>query len=184
MSFTLKERQQLTDMVSSGAVIIHPTDTIYGLGCNALKKKPVERIRKIKKRPKLPFSVIAPSKKWIRDNCELSKEARAFVREKLPGPYTIIVKLKNKKAVSPAVIPGLNTLGVRLPDHWLTKIVAKAGVPFVTTSVNRHGDKHMTSDKTADPAIVKQADYLIYEGAKQGKPSRVMDFTRNIVIRY
>lgn len=184
MSITTKEKRLLTEMVSGGSVVIHPTDTIYGIGCNALNKKSVERIRAAKKRLKSPFSVIAPSKKWIRDNCELSKEASAFVRQKLPGPYTIIVKLKNKKAVNKAVIPGRDTIGVRLPDHWFTKIIAKAGVPFVTTSVNRRGEPYMTSDKTADPRVVKQADYLVYEGSKRGKPSRVMDFTRNIVTRY
>ena len=79
-------------------VFVYPTDTIYGLGCNATDEKAVDKLRKIKN-TKHPFSIIVPNKDWIYDNCTVNEEAEEWIR-KLPGPYTLILRLKNKKAIA------------------------------------------------------------------------------------
>ena len=161
--------------IKEGAVFIYPTDTIYGIGCNALDKKAVERIRKLKQRQDVPFSVIAPSKKWIYDNCEVPENAFKWI-EKLPGPYTLIFKLSNKKAVSNAVNCGWGTLGVRIPKNWFAKTVEELGFPVVTTSANVSGENFMTSRDDIDSRVSSKADFMVYEGEKKGKPSTIVNF--------
>ena len=167
------EENKIIDAVRKGAVFIYPTDTIYGIGCNAQNSGSVLKIRKIKKRAEQPFSVIAPSVEWIRKNCIVSQQGEEWL-EKLPGPYTLIFRLRSK-CVAKEVNPRLDTLGVRIPSHWISKFAAKAEVPIVTTSVNQNGQDYMTSLEDLDGSIKGSVDFALYEGAKKGKPSRIVD---------
>ncbi len=88
-------KSEIKNMVLKGDVFIHPTDTIYGLGCDATNEQSVKKIREVKQRPTTPFSVIAPSKEWIEANCVITKEAKSWLK-KLPGPFTFILKKKNR----------------------------------------------------------------------------------------
>ncbi|MAG16352.1 threonylcarbamoyl-AMP synthase [Candidatus Woesearchaeota archaeon] len=169
----LDNKSSYIKKIKVGAVFIYPTDTIYGLGCNATNSKAVKRIRKIKQRDTAPFSVAVPSKKWIKDNCIVSKEAEKWLK-KLPGPYTLLLKLKSKKAVATAVNPKTDILGVRIPNNWFSKIVKEANIPIVSTSANITKKQHMTSLKDLNKTVAKQVDFIIYEGKKQGKPSEIV----------
>ena len=167
-----EEFAELVKDIRAGKILVHPTDTVYGLGCNAAKARSVKRIRELKKSDK-PFSVIAPSKKWVRANCKASAEALKL----LPGPYTIILKLKNKKCVAGETNAWMDTLGVRIPAHWFSHVVAKAGVPFVTTSANESGEATMSSIDELEEHIKDGADAIIYDGPHKSKPSTVIDFS-------
>ncbi len=171
--------KKIREAIRGGEVFIYPTDTIYGLGCNALKSEAVAKIRLLKERERKPFSVIAPSLAWIEENLEVSQQAREFIQENLPGAFTILLKMKNENCVSPEVVKGgkPSVLGVRIPRHWFTQVVRKANVPFVTTSVNKSGGKFMTSIRDCDKTILANVDYVVYEGPKHGKPSTIIDFT-------
>jgi len=170
------ERQEIIEKIRDGAIFVYPTDTIYGIGCNALNPKSVLKVREIKARSTNPFSVIAPNAKWIRENCELSQSAEEWLA-KLPGPYTFILPLKNKNAVAKETNPKSGTLGVRIPDHWFSKIISEANVPFISTSVNKSGEDYMTSMEDMDDDIKGSVDVIVYEGAKQSKPSKIVDLT-------
>jgi L-threonylcarbamoyladenylate synthase len=161
--------------IKKGAVFIYPTDTIYGIGCDATNKKAVARIRNIKGRTNKPFSVIAPSKTWISRNCFIDEKDKSFLK-KLPGKYTLILKLMNKTAVAKNVVFG-ETLGVRIPNHWFSRIVKEINKPVITTSVNMSGEQTMTSLEDIDKNILKKIDFIIYEGKKPGKPSTMIDLT-------
>ena len=163
----------LMKMIDEGVLFIHPTDTIYGIGCDATKPEAVEHVRKLKQRPKMPLSVIAPSKKWIIQNCEVNDEAMKYIEE-LPGPVTLILKLKNKKAVAKNVIPGLTAIGIRMPDHWITQFVSVYGNPIVSTSANVTGKEFMTSVDDLDIGIQKGMAFCLYEGEKKGRPSKII----------
>jgi len=167
-------KNELMKKMDEGDVFIHPTDTIYGLGCNALDEKAISHLRKLKDRPDTPFSVWAPSKDWIREHCEVSEEGEEWL-DKLPGPYTLVLKLKNKKAISPNVNPGNGTIGIRIPNHWFNSMVEEFGLPIVTTSANRAGHSFMTSIENIDPEIKKGIRFAIYEGEKKGRPSQIVD---------
>jgi len=166
------EKAAIIDSIIRGVIFIYPTDTIYGIGCNALKSDSVKKIREIKGRSTNPFSVIAPSTAWIEENCIVAEEWLG----KMPGPYTLILKLK-KDCVAKEVNPGLKTLGVRIPNHWIRKVVAEANVPIVTTSANKSNEDYMTSIEDLDPEIKGSIDFALYEGKKEGKPSKIVDLT-------
>lgn len=166
-------KEEYFEKILSGAVFIHPTDTIYGIGCDATNTEAVKRIREIKQRISMPFSVIAPSKKWIYDNCIVSKSASKWI-EKLPGPYTLVLQLASADAVSTEVNLGLDTLGVRIPRHWFSKAVEQLCVPVVTTSANISGQDFMTTMDSLDSRIAAKLDFAVYEGEKRGRPSTIV----------
>src|SRR3989338_131769 len=170
------ERQSITDSIVNGAVFIHPTDTIYGIGCNAELSKAVKKVRHLKGRAANPFSVIAPSLDWINESCIVTKESEEWL-EKLPGPYSLIFKLKNPNCIAKEVNSGLKTIGIRMPSHWIRKLVAEAGVPVITTSVNRANEDYMTSLEDLDASIKSGIDFALYDGKKEGKPSKIIDLT-------
>ncbi len=155
------------------STFIYPTDTIYGIGCDASNEKLVQKIREIKHRSDKPFSVIAPSKSWILENCYVNEKQL----EKLPGHYTLILKIKNPNCIAKNVSKE-DTLGVRITVHWFSDIVSNLGFPIITTSVNQSGENFMTSLDDLNEQIKNQVDFIIYEGKKESKPSTILDFTK------
>src|SRR3989344_6261161 len=172
--------REIAERIKNGAVFIYPTDTIYGIGCNALDQKAVDKIRKLKERPTNPFSIIVPSKEWISENCIVTKEGKEWFN-KLPGPYTLIFKLKNKKAIAQSVNADQETIGIRLPDHWFSEVVQELGFPIVTTSANRAARPFMTSLEDLDQTIEDNIDFIIYEGEKKGRPSKIINLVEGKV---
>ena len=172
--------REIAEQIRNGAIFIYPTDTIYGIGCNALNEKAVDKIRQLKDRQTNPFSIIAPSKEWITENCLVNKEAKEWLN-KLPGPYTLILKLKNKNAVAKNVNQGEETIGVRIPAHWISGVVQELCFPIVTTSANRSGKPFMTSLEDLDETIEDGVDFIIDEGEKKGRPSKIVNLVEGKV---
>jgi L-threonylcarbamoyladenylate synthase len=164
--------------IEDGAVFIHPTDTIYGIGCDATNKEAVKKIRDLKDRHESPFSVIAPDKEWILKNCHINGHGKDWIN-KLPGPYTLILKLKNKDCVAANVNFNFETLGVRIPEHWIASAVEKHGKPVVTTSANKSGEDFMTSIDDLHESIKDRIDFIVYEEEKHGRPSTIVDLTKD-----
>jgi len=157
-------------------IFIYPTDTIYGIGCDATNIELVRKLRIIKKRFDTPFSVIVPNKKWIYLNCEVSKEAEIHLNY-LPGPYTIILPLNNMDAVSKDTINDFDSLGVRIPDHWIAELVEELGKPIITTSANEQGKDFMTKPEMLSSHLKNNVGFLIDDGEIEGKPSKVIKVT-------
>ncbi len=169
----LLDRIKYFKLISEGAVFIYPTDTIYGIGCNATNELAVQRVRAIKQRAGMPFSVIAPSKRWIFENCDVTIEGEKWL-DRLPGPFTLVFRLKNTSAVAAAVNMNGATLGVRIPRHWASEIVAELGFPVVSTSANLSSEPYMTSIEDLDNRVKQKVDFIVYEGEKRGRPSTVV----------
>ena len=155
-------------------IFIYPTDTIYGIGCDATNSAAVAKIREAKRREEKPFSVIAPSKQWITENCVVKNKKWL---DKLPGQYTLILKMKSL-AVAKEVNSKSDTLGVRIPDNWFSEIVAEFGKPFVTTSVNLSGEKSLQDIEDLHDRVKEYADYFVYDGKKEGQPSTIVNLVR------
>ena len=165
------DAEQLLESIKKGMVFLYPTDTVYGLGCNALDEKAVAGIYKIKGRDSTkPLSVIAPSIEWILENFRVSEED---VKNYLPGPYTIIAKKKDRKFLS-AVSAGDN-VGIRIPEHPITKLIQKANVPFVTTSANLSGGKSPASLEDVPAEIKGKVDVILIGNCILKKPSTIID---------
>jgi L-threonylcarbamoyladenylate synthase len=154
--------------ILAGKIFIYPTDTIYGIGCNALVREAVLKIREIKKRDIKPFSVIAPSLEWIKRNCVVNVDLEKY----LPGPYTVILKKKDKNFLS--YVSEGETIGVRIPNHEFTKKIQLSGIPFITTSVNFSGEKSANEIKEIPESIIKKVDYVFDMGKLSGKPSTLI----------
>lgn len=170
------EKEYFLLKIGQGAVFIYPTDTIYGIGCNAKDPVAVKRLRNIKKRDKMPFSIIAPDKEWIQKNCIISYSDEMWLN-RLPGPLTLIMKLKDNDAINDMVAPGIDTVGIRIPNHWISKFVKELERPIVTTSANLKGGTFMTSLDNLDLEIKEAVDFIIYDGKNEGKPSKLVDLS-------
>lgn len=170
----LDKKHEFFEKIKQGSVFIYPTDTIYGIGCNALDNNAVSKIRQIKKRDNKPFSVIAPDKKWIIDNCIIKEKELNII----PGHYTFVLKTKNN-IVSSKVNPETDLLGIRIPKHWFSNIVSELNIPIVTTSVNISGQEHMSCLENLENEIKNKVDFIIYEGKKQGRPSTIIKIIDN-----
>jgi L-threonylcarbamoyladenylate synthase len=166
-----KKRKIIIDAMVTGKIFIYPTDTIYGIGCNAMDSDVVMKIRELKGSTH-PFSVIVPSKGWIKQWLVVSHSE--FLK-KLPGPYTLIFKKRNPDFLSTA--SESDSLGVRIPKHIFSELVNEAAVPFVTTSANLSG--HDVIKKSADvPDQMKNiVDFMVDAGELKNPASKVVDLT-------
>lgn len=161
--------------INAGKIFIYPTDTIYGIGCDAFDSKAVKKLRALKQRGQVPFSVIAPSKNWIYQHCEVTDEIKQWIEEKLPGPYTLILK-KKTQPVSEEVNLNRDTIGVRIPNHWISGLVSRLGKPIVTTGVNISGTTFMTKIENLHPDLKPGIYFAILEGELKGHPSKIVHF--------
>ncbi len=168
------DNEKYLEKIIGGAVFVYPTDTIYGIGCNALDSGAVKKIRELKDRKDKAFSVIVPSKEWIMENCVVTDVAQEYIENDLPGPITLILELKNKDAVCKDVLGKETSIGVRIPKHWIRGFVKHLNVPIVTTSVNQTGKKPMTSVEDIDPEIKAKVSFIIDEGLLPGSPSKII----------
>ena len=154
-------------------IIIYPTDTVYGIGCNAEDTALVNRIYDIKKRHRnMPVSVIAPSKKWILDNFVCKKED---IDKYLPGAYTLVVRKKDPQFLNTVSLG--DSVGVRMLLHKFQDIVSSANIPFVTTSANISGKETPKSFLDIDIELKNNADVVVDEGILKGNPSKIIDIT-------
>jgi len=165
-------RKEVIRDIKDGKIFIYPTDTVYGLGCNAFQGPSVKSIREIKNTGH-PFSIIAPSKDWIKRNFHLPSPKYL---DKLPGPYTLILKKKRPTFLTSSSI--YFSLGVRIPDHPLTKIIQEADVPFITTSANVSGLPTIKEVNEKISARLRLGVDIAIDGGKiEGKPSQIIDLT-------
>jgi L-threonylcarbamoyladenylate synthase len=175
----LEKKEDMISEIKSGKIFIYPTDTIYGMGCDATNRESVKKIREIKSRYQKPFSVIVPSKEWTKKNCYVNEKVEKWL-DKLPGPYTLILELRNwNDAVSNEVNSGRDSLGIRIPDNWFAFIIERTNAPFVTTSVNSSGEKPISEIKELGESMKDKIDYIIDDGKLKGSPSKIVNLIGN-----
>ncbi|MFH1802431.1 MAG: L-threonylcarbamoyladenylate synthase [archaeon] len=177
----LEKEEFYAGEINAGKVFVYPTDTIYGIGCNATNAKAVVKIREIKQKDEKPFSVIVPSKDWILENCVVSDFGREYL-DKLPGKFTLILKLKKNVNIAKKELVGeVDTIGVRMPDNWFAEFLSRHGLVFVTTSVNISGEKPIAQVSELNEEIAGGVDYFIDDGLLDSRPSTLIDLSKEKV---
>ncbi len=168
------------EVLSKGGVIIYPTDTVYGIGCDIFNKQALERIFTIKNDSlsKL-FSFVCSDLKDIAKYARVSDYAYRTMKHLLPGPYTFI--LPAAKLVPKKLWSKRKTVGIRVPNHVVTLTLVKGfGHPIISTSTtNRKGDVLI------DPFEIKnifnsQVDLMLASGNLSGDPSSVIDLSAEV----
>ena len=128
------------EILRKGGVVVYPTDTVYGIGCNALDWKAVETVYRIKERAmNKPLSVIARDLKWVKELALVPTKLEPALEKLWPGALTVI--LPKKPIIPPIVTANLPNVGIRIPDYELTdKLLSKFGYPLISSSANLAGE--------------------------------------------
>lgn len=175
------EIAQVVNCLRDGGIIIYPTDTVYGLGCDIHKQRAVERICKLKgiDCEKANFSFICHDLSHLSDFTRpISTATYKLMKKALPGPFTFVLDGNNN-------VPKLfkskkKTVGIRIPDNLIClEIVRQLGNPIMSTSV--HDDDELI-DYTTDPELIyekykNKVDIVIAGGYGNNEPSTVVDCT-------
>ena len=128
--------QHVVECLRQGGVIVYPTDTVYGMGCDIHNARAVERVAKIKgiKPQKNDFSFICNDLSHIADYARVSTAAFKLMKKHLPGPYTFILDASSR--VPKILNTNKKTIGIRIPDHAIPRqIVLLLDNPIITTSI-------------------------------------------------
>ncbi|MCL4170129.1 UNVERIFIED_CONTAM: hypothetical protein GTU68_050975, partial [Idotea baltica] len=171
-----------------GGLIIYPTDTVYGLGCDITNTKALERIAKIKgvKLEKAHFSFVCHDLSNLSDYVkQIDTSTFKILKRALPGPYTFI--LPGAKSL-PVAFKKKRTVGIRVPDNNIAlEIVRELGNPIVSTSIH---DDDAILEYTTDPELIlekwdKLVDLVIDGGYGDNEASTVIDFSEGepIIVR-
>ncbi len=161
--------KKVVEVIKKGGVIVYPTDTVYGLGVNALDKEAVKRVFEIKGRDfKKPVSIIVRDVEMAKKVANFGREIEKILKKILPGPITVI--LYKKKILSDILTGGSKKIGLRIPDCRFTQILmGQLDFPITTTSANISG-------KPA--SVIKHGPDLFLDASRlSGQASTVVDLT-------
>lgn len=173
--------QKIVDILRAGGVIIYPTDTIYGMGCDIFNQKAIERVCQIKgvKPQKHNFSFICYDLSNIAEFTRaLSTPVFKLMKKALPGPFTFILEANNK--VPKLLNNKKKTVGIRVPDHPIPRILVKElGQPILTTSIRDEDD---VIEYSTDPELIYEkykdiVDAVVDGGYGNNVASTVIDCT-------
>ncbi|WP_421830591.1 L-threonylcarbamoyladenylate synthase [Larkinella sp.] len=179
---TPEERKirHVVDILRNGGVIIYPTDTIYGLGCDIHNTRAIERIARMKgiKPQKNDFSFICHDLSHIADYAKVSNLAFKMMKRLLPGPYTFILDVSHR--VPKILHTNKRTVGIRIPDHSIPRaIVKELGNPIITTTIKDDDDivPYITDPEIIFERFQHLVDLVIDGGMGGNMPSTIIDAT-------
>ncbi|HET6330332.1 MAG TPA: L-threonylcarbamoyladenylate synthase [Holophagaceae bacterium] len=172
---------RIMELLQKDGVIAYPTDTLYGLGCLASRKRAVARIAELKGRDgKKPMSLLCGDMAMLtRMTRHLDQPTFRILRHCLPGPYTFLLAaskevpnwLESKGKAHPVV-------GLRIPDQtFCRELVKRLGEPIVTTSCNRSGEPPLQTAWEIEEELGHALDLVVDCGQPSGQPSTIVDLT-------
>lgn len=173
--------EQVVDVLKKGGIIIYPTDTVYGLGCDITNPKAIERIAKLRgiKPEKANFSFICYDLSHISDYIKpIDNVVFRVLKKALPGPFTFIFNANNN--VPKLLSNNKKTVGIRVPDNHIARQIVKVlGNPILSTSIH---DEDEIIEYTTDPELIYEkyedkVDLIIDGGYGDNIPSTVIDCT-------
>ncbi|HMN33395.1 MAG: threonylcarbamoyl-AMP synthase [Chitinophagaceae bacterium] len=172
--------KQVTSILKSGGIIIYPTDTVYGMGCDITHPEAIERICHIKKLnpKKAQLSFLCSDLSHLSLYCKaIDTPLYRFLKENLPGPFTFI--LNASKQVPKLLRTKKDTVGIRVPENKIcNEILKELGNPIISTSLPFTDEEYTYTDAEEIHAVFKNQVDLIINGGEGGHtPSTVVDCT-------
>jgi L-threonylcarbamoyladenylate synthase len=165
---------QATSMLAMGELVVYPTDTVYGLGADAIAADAVERVYELKGRSRDdPLSMAVPDVDAALEHVTATEREEAFMRAFLPGPVTVV--LERQSHVPDALTAGNDRVGIRIPDHDLALDMLDEFAPVTATSANRSGEANATHPDDLDDAIREGVGAVVDGGELPGGESTVVD---------
>jgi len=164
-------------IVKRGGLVVYPTDTVYGLGCNPLNVEAVKRLFKAKGERKKPLPILASDVEHVEKIAHLSERARKIAARFWPGPLTLVVP--KKPALPDVVTCNLDSVGVRVPRHDIVlQLIRLSKGLLVGTSANKTGEKPPQTAYEAAEQLGKEVNVILDGGPTAlGAPSTVVDLT-------
>ncbi|MEA5128437.1 MAG: L-threonylcarbamoyladenylate synthase [Proteiniphilum sp.] len=174
-----REIEKVVSTLRDGGIVIYPTDTLYGMGCDALNVRAVERICDLKgiNPQKSNLSIICNDLSIISEYAKVSTPIFKLMKRNLPGPFTFILPTTSSL---PKIYKNKKTVGIRVPDNNIIReIVSQLGNPVLSTSVKDENDE---MEYTTDPELIHEkwgeiADIVIDGGFGGIEPSTIVDCT-------
>jgi len=175
-----KAIRKAVDIIRSGGIVIYPTDTVYGIGCDMTNFKAVHKLAKLKsiKLEQANFSIICSDLSNISEYARVSNSIFKMMKKNLPGAFTFI--LPSTASLPKYFKTKKKTIGIRVPEHFIPRaIVEELGNPIVTTSVH---DDDLIIEYTTDPELIHEkygdlVDLVIDGGYGKNEASTIVDCT-------
>ena len=169
---------EVIDTFPAGGIVIYPTDTLYAIGCDALKNNAIERICKIKgiNPQRTNLSIVCSDISQASQYARIDNRAFQLLRENLPGAFTFILPAAS---TLPKVFKGRKTVGIRVPDNVIAcEIAARLGNPILTTSIEWDDDPEDGCNPQAIALKYEDiVDIVIDGGSGELTPSTIVDCT-------
>jgi L-threonylcarbamoyladenylate synthase len=164
-------------ILKKGGIIVYPTDTIYGLGCDATNEHAIKKINLIKRR-QTPISVMVSSQTSIENWFNVEEKHKNKLLKNVFSSDTYIVPIK-ENIVSKLILGDDNSLGIRKPRHqFCNKLSANYPNPITTTSVNRTGEPYLKDPKLIYNIFKDEIDLIIEDGILDNRGSKIYKFKK------
>lgn len=172
--------KKVVDCLKKGGIVAYPTDTYYGIGCDILNKKAIEKVYRLKNRNKnQPFSFICSGLKNISTYAKVSNYAYKTMKRLLPGPYTFI--LEGSKLVPKIMLTKRKTAGIRVPaNNICIELINELGNPVISTSATNSDGEVFDDPSIIHDYFAKRIDIVIDGGTVPNKPSSIISLIDDI----
>jgi len=159
---------KVVQVLDQGGLIVYPTDTFYGIGCDLFNKKSIKQVYQLKRRPLTkPFSFVCANLKDISLYAQVSNHAYRIMKRSLPGPYTFV--LEGTRLVPKLMLTKRRTVGIRVPDNKIClAIVEGLGRPIISTSI------HLEEPSVIHDTYSSLVEIVIDGGVISHEPSTVV----------
>ena len=169
--------ERIADLLRRDGVIAYPTDTLFGLGCLASRKKAVDRVHQLKVRdPKKPLSMLCADMEMLsRYTRHLDTSTFRILKQLLPGPYTVLLPASREV---PRYLQNKQVVGLRIPDSAFCRaLLTLLGEPIITTSVVLPGQTILNTAWELEEELGHALDLVVDCGQPEGVPSTILDLS-------
>ncbi len=175
-----KQLEEICDCLDEGGIIIFPTDTLYGIACDALNVKAIDRLCRIKglNPDKTNLSIVCNDISMASEYARFDNKDYRLLRDYTPGPYTFLFKAASSL---PKAFKGRKTVGIRIPDCTLDREIAgQLGRPLLTTSIEFEDDDYGMNPDLIAESYDDKADLFVEGEEGDLVPSTIIDCTGDV----